>query len=276
VTPTERYIKLLGECVTRAIFPDTEAPLQLRRGSWQRALFWPMSRLLALKGYRIYTTVPWDPERRRGGFDWPAQAETMIGLERLANVRNCLTTVIRDGVLGDVIETGVWRGGTCIFMKGVLDAFGEKRTVWVADSFEGVPRPDPARYPADAAEVRPEGFWKFDQLAVSLETVQHNFRRYGLLDDRVKFLKGWFKDTLPVAPIGPLALMRLDGDLYESTMDALQALYPKLVPGGYCLVDDYGGIPACAKAVDDYRMRHGITEPIERVDTTGIFWRRRR
>ena len=71
-----------------------------------------------------------------------------------------------------------------------------------------------------------------------------------------------------------LALLRLDGDLYESTMDALVHLYPKLEPGGYLIVDDYGDIPACRQAVHDYRSRHGITEEIEPIDWTGVFWRK--
>jgi predicted O-methyltransferase YrrM len=78
-------------------------------------------------------------------------------------------------------------------------------------------------------------------LAVSREDVERNFAKYGLLDDRVVFLQGWFKDTLPSAPIGKIALLRLDGDMYESTMDALQNLYPKLSPGGYCIIDDFFG-----------------------------------
>ena len=144
------------------------------------------------------------------------------------------------------------------------------RRVWVADSFEGLPPPDREKYPADAEDI----LYTLPQLAVSLEQVQSNFERYGLLDDQVKFLKGWFKDTLPKAPIEKLAFARLDGDMYESTMDALVALYPRLSPGGFLTVDDYGSVPACAQAVTDYRKEHGIKEPIQRIDNDGVFWRR--
>ena len=109
---------------------------------------------------------------------------------------------------------------------------------------------------------------------MSLDQVKANFARYDLLDDRVQFLKGWFKDTLPHAPISRLAVMRLDGDLYESTMDALTALYPKLSPGGYVIIDDYGAINACRQAVHDFRNTHGIEDPIQEVDWTGAYWRR--
>jgi O-methyltransferase len=103
--------------------------------------------------------------------------------------------------------------------------------------------------------------------------VRSNFAKYGLLDDQVVFLKGWFKDTLPVAPIGKLALIRLDGDMYGSTMDALLALYPKLSPGGYCVIDDYA-LDGCKKAVTDYRKNSGISAPIEHIDWTGAYWRK--
>jgi O-methyltransferase len=158
-------------------------------------------------------------------------------------------------------------------MRAALAAYGDaERVVWAADSFQGVPKPDAARYPADAGDR----LWTYPQLAVSLEEVKRNFARYGLLDDRVRFLVGWFKDTLPAAPIGRLAVARLDGDLYESTMDALTALYPRLSVGGYLIVDDYGMVPACRAAVDEYRAAHGIGEPIEPIDHEGVFWRRER
>jgi len=90
----------------------------------------------------------------------------------------------------------------------------------------------------------------------------------------VRFLKGWFRDTLPAAPIERLAVLRLDGDMYQSTMDTLVNLYPKVSQGGYVIVDDYGAIPACRQAVNDYRAANGITEEIRDIDWTGIFWQK--
>ena len=91
----------------------------------------------------------------------------------------------------------------------------------------------------------------------------------------MRFLKGWFRDTLSKAPIERLAVLRMDGDLYESTLDALTALYPKLSRGGYAIVDDYG-IPSegCRLAVHDYRRAHGINDPIMDIDGWGAYWRR--
>ena len=157
-------------------------------------------------------------------------------------------------------------------MRGLLKAYDvTDRRVWVADSFRGLPPPDAEKYPQD----RGLHLEQYEELAVSLAEVQRNFERYGLLDDQVRFLEGWFRDTLPRAPIEKLAVMRLDGDLYESTMDGLTNLYDRLSPGGYVIVDDYS-IPACRLAVEDFRRARGLTEEIVQIDWTGVFWRRAR
>ena len=177
-------------------------------------------------------------------------------------------TVLLDEVEGDFIETGVWRGGACILMKGILSAFGDlKRRVFVADSFQGLPKPDP-----EFAEDAGDKHHTFSQLAVSRHDVEANFRKYGLLDSKVVFLEGWFKDTLPAAPIEKLAILRLDGDMYESTIQPLEALYHKLCPGGFIIIDDYFLRP-CAKAVDEFRSRNNITAPILPIDGWAVWWR---
>jgi O-methyltransferase len=208
---------------------------------------------------------------RAKGRDWPAKAHTMIGFERLRNVRELMSHVISDKIPGDFVETGVWRGGACIYMRAVLKVFGiADRTIWVADSFAGLPKPDVERYPAqDQGDLH----HTFKELAVSLETVQENFSKYGLLDGQVKFLKGWFKDTLPGAPIDRIAVLRLDGDMYSSTMDALQALGHKVSPGGFVIVDDFGAVAGCRQAIADYRRDRRIDAPIHDIDGIGAFWR---
>lgn len=218
---------------------------------------------------QIMRNFEFDPDKRAKGQDWPPLADTMIGLKRLDNLQYCIETVLKENISGDLIETGVWRGGGSIFMCAVLKSHGSTdRTVWVADSFEGLPKPDPETYPQDVGDIHHE--IKF--LVVPLETVRANFARYGLLDDNVKFLKGWFKDTLPLAPIKKLAIIRLDGDMYESTMDGLINLYPKLSKGGYIIVDDYC-LKGCREAVHDYRSANGITAEIIDIDGTGAYWR---
>lgn len=118
-----------------------------------------------------------------------------------------------------------------------------------------------------------------DKMAVptrdtSLDGVRSNFARYGLLDDQVVFVKGYFADTLPGLDTAALSLLRLDGDLYDSTHDALTHLYPKLSPGGYCIIDDYASFTDCRRAVDDYRQAHDITEPMIEVDAHAVYWQK--
>lgn len=236
------YLGLMQRCLINTIYED--------------ASVWPQP------------DAPFDAARRRLGNDWPSLAHSMIGQERMFNLRCLCEYAIVHGVPGDFIETGVWRGGASIMMRAVLAAYGiADRMVWVADSFAGLPLPDAQRYPHDAGN----NLHGAVQLAVSLEQVRGNFSRYDLLDDQVRFLKGWFKDTLHVAPIGALAVLRLDGDMYESTMDALVALYHKVSPGGFIIIDDYV-LEMCRAAVEDFRAAQDIREPIQHIDGSGVFW----
>jgi O-methyltransferase len=213
-----------------------------------------------------------DLERRRNGMEWPTNGTTMVGLKRLDQLQACIETVIRDGVPGNLIETGVWRGGAAILMRAALRVYGgADREVWLADSFEGLPPAHPD-YPVDAgADI----LSTYDFLAVSEDEVRAAFDRHGLLDGGVRFLRGWFRDTLPpLRGRNQWALMRLDGDHYESTIIALESLYPDLSPGGFVVVDDYGGIDQCSQAVDDFRRANGIEEELHTIDWTGVWWRR--
>ncbi len=172
---------------------------------------------------------------------------------------------------GELVETGIWRGGACIMMAAVLAAYGESdRKVWGFDSFEGLPPPNAELYPND----RGDQLHRFPQLAVSLEEVRENFRRVGLWSDQVRLVKGWFKDTVPTAPIEKIAILRLDGDLYESTIQVLDGFYPRLSLGGFCIIDDYGALPSCRAAVEDYRRDHGVNERIVDIDGKGVLWRK--
>jgi hypothetical protein len=232
-----------------------------------------MKRCLTNSIYAANEGESFDAEKRATGHDSPPTAHTMIGLRRLDQLQRCMEDVIHSQVPGDLIETGVWRGGASIFMRAVLRVHAvTDRTVWVADSFEGLPAADLVNYPQDDGEVA--CLHGIPYLAVSLEQVKDNFRAYGLLDHHVRFLKGWFKDTLPTAPVERLAVLRMDGDMYQSTMQALEALYPKLSVGGYVIVDDYGGIEQCRQAVHDYRKAHGISDAMTKVDWTGVHWKR--
>lgn len=243
-----RYLDLMRDCLTGLIYDDPPLEFAVEGG-----------------------LRPFDRAAREIGMDWPARAHSMIGQRRMLQLQRAAEFVIEHRVPGDFIETGVWRGGACIMLRAVLEAWGVTgRRVWLADSFAGVPPPDPDRYPSDRGQT----LHSFSALAVPIETVRANFARYGLLDDQVVFLQGWFRDTLPAAPIEKLAILRLDGDLYESTMVALAALYDKVSTGGFVIVDDYGVFPNCRAAVADFRGEHGIRDRMYDIDGSGIFWQR--
>ena len=256
------YLDLVKRALLGSVYPELDCIV------WPHSM--PLRKLLRAifpSDVRLFKMAK--PGER--GLHWPSHAYSMVGPDRMDNLRFCVEDVIAKGVPGDVIETGVWRGGSCIFMRAILKANGiTDRTVWAADSFEGLPKPDAEKYPDDAGDKHS---W-IPELAVSVEQVKKNFEAFGLLDNQVKFLKGWFKDTLPTAPIGKLAVARLDGDMYESTMDALVSLYPKLSVGGYLIVDDYGAVEACKKAIHDFRDKHGIKDPIRQIDIAGVFWQK--
>jgi O-methyltransferase len=267
---SQLYLDLLKRILTRYGF---DPPLRRvrPRGRVKQLAVRGVEIALSPTGLELARRNDFDPDARTHGLDWPATAETMIGLERLDNLHGCMEEIVRTGVPGDFVEAGVWRGGTAIFMRAFLKARGiDNRVVWAADSFEGLPKPDP-RYALDAGNK----LWAESQLSVSLEEVKANFERYGLLDERVRFIVGLFEETLADAPIGPISLMRLDGDLYSSTISALTALHPRLQPGGFVIIDDWT-LPGANSAVRAFRAEHGITEPLVDVDGQAVYWRRER
>lgn len=206
-------------------------------------------------------------ESRRVGRDWPQRAHTMVGRERLNNLENCLDYVRENNIPGDVIETGVWRGGACIFAKKYLDMYKMNRKVFVADSFQGLPPPE---IPQDEGAR----YHLFAELSISLDTVKNNFKQYGCLDENVVFLEGWFKDTLPNNDsIQQLSILRMDGDMYKSTMDVFETCYHKLSDGGFCIIDDWC-IPDCREAVEDWWKRIGVNPKFTDIDGSSIFWQK--
>lgn len=270
--PIQLYLDLMKKSLSFSIWGEIPKPVDMATLNPQQQEAWRILReMLADDSYQLTRHTPFDPELRLEGLDHPQLAHTMIGLRRLDNLQFCVEDALAAKVPGDLIETGVWRGGACIFMRAILQAHNvTDRNVWVADSFQGLPPPNEEKYPADKGDPH----HLMLHLAVSLETVKANFEQYNLLDDQVRFLKGWFKDTLPTAPIEKIAVLRLDGDMYESTMDALTNLYPKVSPGGFVIIDDYGAVPSCKKAVTDFRRAQGINDPLWFVDWTGAYWQR--
>jgi hypothetical protein len=192
----------------------------------------------------------------------------MIGIKRLDNLHKSLEYVRINDVSGDLVETGVWRGGATIFMKAYLDLYGINKKVFVCDSFEGLPKPDVTRYPVDSGDIH----HTIDYLKVSLEEVMGNFEKYRLLDDKVVFVKGWFSETLKNNnDITRISILRFDGDMYGSTIDVLENLYEKIDGAGVIIIDDYC-LPNCVRAVTDFREKNNIDKPLQIIDKCGVFW----
>ena len=271
-----RYLELLKRALVNLIYPEHELRIELleERGPPGRSL--EAEQLMRDIRYRcpaeyaelVASKADGSVRRRR-----PSRfSHTMVGMARLDNLEYCARRVFADGVPGDFLEAGVCQGGAAIFMRGLQVALGEEdRRVWLADSFQGLPLPT---HEVDRAWDLDWSEGKQPWLACDIGAVRDNFRTYGLLDDGVRWLEGWFADTLPSAPVGQLSILRADADLYQSTREILDSLYDRVSPGGFVVIDDYGTIEACRRAVDEFRDERGIADPLRRIDWTGVYWRR--
>lgn len=205
---------------------------------------------------------------------------TMVTSERLETVLQLWSDVLARGLPGDWVETGTFKGGTSLLAAKVARAAYQSpicphkinRTIWLADSFKGLPSPTQADIVMDAKVVqeietqkvvREGGGKRMDRPGSyggygGVQEVKNMFAREGFLNTptingvMIQFLQGWFRETLPLAPIDRIAILRLDGDMYSSTMTALKALYPKVEPSGFLVIDDYGWWMQCKHAVDTY------------------------
>jgi O-methyltransferase len=266
----EAHTALLKQAITASLYPESSwmvipipHPTGIVKGLKRLFL-----QTLEARGYILVKKRPFNLETRLNGADWPMFGYSMIGHKRLENLDVCIGSVLHDGIPGDFVECGVWRGGASIYARAILNFLGgADRTVWLADSFEGMPiqRPEDKDDPATAGTA---------QIIVPLEEVQANFSRFGLLGDNVRFLKGWFCDTLPGSPIKEIAILRLDGDYYSSTMDALTALYDRVSPGGYVIIDDYHCFKSCARAVEDFCRARKIDPKLLEIDGEAVYWRK--
>jgi O-methyltransferase len=269
-TPSELYLDLMKKLLTRVLFArGIERHTIYARGAKSRLLSGlnHFASRVNLEFVRLVPTSAADYIESGGAAERRVEdAETMLGIRQLDQMQRCIVDVLENNIPGDILEAGVWRGGMTIFMRAVLKAYRNvERKVWVVDSFEGFPAIDRKHDTFD---------WSEGHFAVSLANVQSHFARYGLLDDQVCFLKGFFSDTLPDPRIGKLSILRVDADLYTSTMEVLSALYPSLSVGGYAVFDDYQNLPDCRRAIDEYRQANGIIEEIVPIDQRAVFWKK--
>lgn len=163
---------------------------------------------------------------------------------------------VENGVGGDYVETGVFRGGSSMSMASVLQHYDKLQTLWMYDTYEGMPQPNKDEVKLSGKKPALQIYkdrMKLDEgwCKCSLEQVKKNMDKH-VGYPYVKYIKGMVEDTLPKHKPNKIALLRLDTDFYESTAVSLEYLYPRLVSGGYIMIDDYGAFSGCRKAVDDY------------------------
>lgn len=259
----EAYLDLLCGTITREITPDRLLELQPYEATWRRRVVDVVQQLLARRGLVMARTAS-----RSAVVPWATSAETMLGIDRINDLRECIETVLLERVEGDLFEAGVWRGGGVILMRAMLEAYcDEERIVWAADSFRGPP-------PPSAKQDIGFDFHRQPSFRASLKSVRENVRRYGLSEDRIRYVEGWLEDTLSTLDVQKIGVLQIGVDLNTATTTALRALYPSVSSGGFVLVDGYRSEELVRSAVDAFRVEHGIREPLTNDLLDRARWRR--
>ena len=232
---------------------------------------WSVSSRSAYEDYVNQIAV--DVSKKAKEYSWSTYSVkglTMQRPEELARLRSLIESLVDAGVCGDVYETGTWRAGTAIYMAAVFRAYESLQTVpkcpprrfWYFDSFEGFK-------PSDDKKL--DKYLASKNYVAPLEVVRESFASFGLNDDNIHLVKGYFEDTMRnLVHVEPIALLRLDGDLYSSTKVVMDKLYPFVVVKGWVVVDDYDwhpkqtsqGTKLCKEAIDEYREEFGIVSPL--------------
>lgn len=187
---------------------------------------------------------------------------TMCSAARLRGLHQGVKYISRNRLDGDLVECGCARGGSAALMALTLAQLGQRRNLWLFDTFEGLPAPTVGDPDYEVARLL------IGKCRGQLDEVRQLFGRLGLTDG-VQFVKGLFQDTLPLSRIGQIALLHIDGDWYESVRTCLKCLYDKVVPGGVIQFDDYGYWKGARKAVDEFLAQRGISLPLRRLDYSG-------
>jgi predicted O-methyltransferase YrrM len=187
---------------------------------------------------------------------------TMSGNSRLRGLYSAVQQVVAGNVPGDVVECGTARGGSAALLGLALKEAHAERTLWVFDTFAGIPPPTSADPDQDIAALYTGDF------RGELGEVEELFRRLGIRD-RARLVKGLFQDTVPRCDVGPIAVLHLDGDWYESVKVCLDHLYDRVSPGGVIQIDDYGHWEGARKAVDEFMVARRLTGPLRYLDYTG-------
>lgn len=262
------HLNLMKKFITRYEFDENFpnfSPIPKNSRKWEIASI--VNRKFSKKFQIVRTAEPVNLESRFLGRDWPMTAESMIGMSRMNQLHDALDQIRLKNVEGDIVETGIWRGGAVIFISTYLTIYGmTDRIIYGCDSFEGLPTPE-EKYPEDRGDTHST----IEILAVSKEEVENNFKKYNLSTSNIKLVKGWFEDTLPKLPVEKIAILRLDGDMYSSTIVALNSLFPKVAKGGIVIVDDFS-LHGARKALYDYFELHSYSYEVIDIDGTGAYF----
>jgi hypothetical protein len=205
-----------------------------------------------------------------------AQPFTMTSVERMYALWQSVRHVVETDVRGDVVECGVWRGGSSLIAARALMSLGETaRTVWLYDTFEGMSAPTERDVSATGEEIVPQ----WDSLRhdranpllcyADLDDVKATMSRSEYPGERIRYVEGKVEETIPADAPETIAVLRLDTDWYESTRHELEHLYPRLSPGGILVLDDYGAWQGARQAVDEYFADHPAPPLLQRIDATG-------
>jgi len=202
------------------------------------------------------------------------RALSMVPQASLVDLGETVQATLRAGIPGAFVECGVWRGGAAFLMADLLVRAGVRdRRVWLFDSFEGH-RP-PAEIDGQAAleyAQRTDDPGYLDNCRVAVEEVRTSAAALGL-ESVTEIVKGWFDDTLPATRerIGPIAILRLDCDWYDSVRFCLESLYDQVSPGGLVIIDDYYSYDGCAIAVHEFLTTRRLAHRIEQSRGVAFF-----
>ena len=193
------------------------------------------------------------------------QPYTMTSPERLWSLIDGVRFVIQENLVGDFVECGVWRGGSVMAMAFELNRLGvSDRNLWLYDTFTGMTEPTDldvesgtGKSAAHLLKTTDVGDGKNIWCVADRADVEENIASTGYPMDLMTLVEGDVSKTLYRAAPSEVALLRLDTDWYESTKSCMEMLYPKLIPGGVCILDDYGHWAGARRAVDEYFNEHG-------------------
>jgi O-methyltransferase len=191
---------------------------------------------------------------------------TLVGAERLHNLFVLADRIETEKIPGDVLECGVCNGGTAALLAYSATHSRLDRTVWLLDSFQGMP--ETSEIDGEAAKAH------IGQEKGDIARVEALLKSVGVNSSRVRILPGWFEETFPSVSAGQIALLNIDADWYESVKLCLETFYDRVSPGGFVSIDDYGHWPGCRAAVDEFFQKRGLTYPLQKVDYTAHWFQK--